>query len=528
MKNITFKHHNSISNSSSSTHQLLGYWTYNIDRKTWSLSHELEMALSISSKEIKNRSLLDDIHPHDQAIVAQQFMDARTLNHPFNASFRFQIKGEYRLVSIQSRIDEQDGKMIAYYGTIEDITDQVIKDLESSSKLQLLDHELNQLKKLLDEERFIHQQTSQAKSTFLSTMSHEIRTPMNAMIGFTHLLSETTLQEDQKEYVSRIEDAQKHLLSIINDILDLSKMEAGKMTLEKRPFMLAYLLKDVKELFTNQAEKKRLYIDVETIHCPKMVIGDQMRIKQILINLMSNAIKFTDMGGISVVVSCEALSDSQVEVTFKVKDTGIGMSALQQERLFAEYEQASTATTRLYGGTGLGLSISHKLATLMKGQLIVTSKLNEGSTFSLVLPLHIDEHDDHEHHEDIITKKYRKNAHILVAEDHVLSQKLVERLLQNLDQKVTLVENGQEALDLMKHQSFDLVFLDMNMPVLDGVGAAKAMRRFNTKTPIVALTANQYPEERSACLLAGMNDILVKPIDIKALQDALVKWIPEE
>jgi CheY-like chemotaxis protein len=359
-------------------------------------------------------------------------------------------------------------------------------------------------------------------------MSHEIRTPMNAMIGFTHLLAETELKDEQKEYITRIQDSSKHLLSIINDILDLSKMEAGKMTIENRRFAIDQMLQEVKDLFSEQAKRKHLYMDFETIHCPNYVIGDAIRIKQILINLISNALKFTDIGGLSIFISSQFKDPHTALVSFRVKDTGIGMSQAQQDKLFKEYEQASSSTTRLFGGTGLGLSISMRLAKLMHGDISVESKLNEGSTFTLILPLKLDEREDDVLEDQVIIKNYRKHARILVAEDHVLSQKLVERLLTNLEEDVLIVDNGEQALQAMKEHVFDLVFLDMNMPLLDGISATKSIRRFNTKTPIVALTANAYPEERSQCLLAGMNDVLVKPIDSKSLQEALVKWIPEE
>ena len=527
MQSIRLKHPEALNDSKPSS-KLLGYWTYHIKQKSWSLSKDLEQALSITSSSIQNHSLLHLVHPDEQAVVSKQFQNARQNHEPFESFHRMMIKDQYRFVYVRSRVDEQDGHMIAYFGTIEDITGDVMSSVEHASRIQSLEKEMEKLNQSLQEERLLHKQHVDAKSSFLSTMSHEIRTPMNAMIGFTHLLAETELKDEQKEYITRIQDSSKHLLSIINDILDLSKMEAGKMTIENRRFAIDQMLQEVKDLFSEQAKRKRLYIDFETIHCPNYVIGDAIRIKQILINLISNALKFTDIGGLSIVISSQFKDPHTALVSFRVKDTGIGMSQAQQDKLFKEYEQASSSTTRLFGGTGLGLSISMRLAKLMHGDISVESKLNEGSTFTLILPLKLDEREDDVLEDQVIIKNYRKHARILVAEDHVLSQKLVERLLTNLEEDVLIVDNGEQALQAMKEYVFDLVFLDMNMPLLDGISATKSIRRFNTKTPIVALTANAYPEERSQCLLAGMNDVLVKPIDSKSLQEALVKWIPEE
>ncbi|HAX03482.1 MAG: hypothetical protein A2Y45_00020 [Tenericutes bacterium GWC2_34_14] len=527
MKNIRLKHPDVLNDSKPSS-KLLGYWTYHIKHKSWSLSKDLEQALSVTSVQIENRSLLHLVHPDEQSVVSKQFQVARQNHEPFESFHRMMIKDQYRFVSVKSRADEQDGHLIAYFGTIEDITDDVMSSVESASKIQALEKDIQVLKQTLQDEQNLHRQHDDAKSSFISTMSHEIRTPMNAMIGFTHLLAETELKDEQKEYITRIQDSSKHLLSVINDILDLSKMEAGKMAIEQRRFAIDQMIQEVKDLFSEQAKRKRLYMDFETIHCPNYVIGDVIRIKQVLINLISNALKFTDVGGLSIVISSQFSNPHSALVSFKVKDTGIGMSQAQQDKLFKAYEQASSSTTRLFGGTGLGLSISMRLAKLMNGHISVESKLNEGTTFTLTIPLMLDEREEDVIEDIIITKHYRKHARILVAEDHVLSQKLVERLLTNLEEDVLIVDNGEQALKAMKDQLFDIVFLDMNMPLLDGIGATKAIRRFNTKTPIVALTANAYPEERSQCLLAGMNDVLVKPIDSKSLQEALVKWIPEE
>lgn len=513
------------SDDSTSPKDILGYWRYDALTKTFTISDELKKALHLTGLE--QNLWFQHIHPEDLPWVKQLFAYATEHNENFSSIHRIQIGDSLHWISVRSRVDVVSGKLVGFIGTVEDITKSIAKELDSVSEITKLKLELEKLNNKMIDLTQQNKRNSDVKSGFLSAMSHEIRTPMNAMIGFTHLLQETKLSGEQEEYVMRINDASTHLLSIINDILDLSKMEAGKMLIEKRTFRLDKMINDVRDLLIQSAQRKHLYLDIETMNCPDVLIGDSVRIKQILINLLSNAIKFTETGGISLVISGENKTDEHIQMSFKIKDTGIGMTSEQQQRLFQEFEQADQSTSRIYGGTGLGLSISKRLASLMQGTITVESKLNEGSTFTLQIPLETVMHD-----EEVVTEVYheqiKEHPHILVAEDHILSQKLTERLLQNLGAHVKIVDNGEKAVQALKDKSYDLVFLDMNMPVLDGLQAAEQIRRFNKKTPLLALTANQYAEERAACLLAGMNDILIKPIDSKTLYQALIKWIPEE
>ena len=506
--------------------QLLGYWQYDAINKTWIISDELKKSLHLN--DIDQKEWFSHIHPDDLELVTSEFSFALQHKQIFQSVHRILIDDTWHWIRIRSRRDMDKDQFVGLIGTIEDITPQVIFELDHALETTQLKTEVNKLNQEIQLLIQNNKKTNDMKSSFLSSMSHEIRTPMNALIGFTHLLMETKLDHDQEEYVTRINDASTHLLSIINDILDLSKMEAGKMPIEKRSFHMDKLISDVKDLLTPSAQRKNLYFDIEKMKCSHALIGDSVRIKQILINLLSNAIKFTETGGVSLVISCEDQTHEKVTISFKVKDTGIGMTPEQQLRLFKDFEQADQSTSRLYGGTGLGLSISHKLATLMDGTITVDSRLNEGTTFTLILPLDLLKDDEEDVAPLVKHQPIKSNPHILVAEDHILSQKLTERLLQNLGAKVKLVDQGEKAVQAMKDDHFDLVFLDMNMPVLNGIQASEQIRRFNKKTPILALTANQYAEERAACLLAGMNDILIKPIDSKTLYEALVKWIPEE
>jgi two-component system sensor histidine kinase/response regulator len=395
--------------------------------------------------------------------------------------------------------------------------------IEQSSTTVL---ELESIIKKLESEKATAMLSNQAKSAFISNMSHEIRTPMNSIIGYAHLLETLSLTEEQKDYVNRINEASKHLLSIVNDILDLSKIEAGKMIIENLPFRLDRLLNQVKTIFESALKEKRLYLDIETINTPNYLIGDENRIRQILINLMSNAIKFTETGGISLVCFTETESSNHPQLNFKVKDTGIGMTPKQVKKLFKDYEQADQTTSRLYGGTGLGLSISKKLATLMQGDIFVKSNLNDGSEFVLTLPLVVSK-DNLEETDISVHQKPKMGSKVLLAEDNLLNQKLGERILSNMGMNVTLASNGSIALDLARNKVFDVIILDLQMPIMDGIEACRNIRIFNQKTPIIAMTGSTYSEDREMCYQAGMNDYISKPIDPISLYKALIKWVPD-
>lgn len=512
---------------SSQENPVKGYWSFDVINHTWKLSPEIDQLWQRSDDPHSgHEGLFDGIIAEDQPMVKNLWDQALRDHIPFTCRYRMMINHHIRWFFVHSRLDIYQDQVMALYGTIEDITSHIIHELEDQSLLIAQQHDIASLKQEIQQIKQNNLQVSHAKSTFFSAMSHEIRTPMNAIIGFASLLEQTPLSEEQHEYLVRMKDASSHLLSIVNDILDLSKIDAGKLTIERAPFRIAQLIDDIASLLNNQASRKHLYLDFETLHCPSVVIGDRLRIRQILINLIHNAIKFTETGGVSIVIHTQEI-DQNTWLHIKVKDTGIGMTETQQQKLFGDYSQASSSTTRLYGGTGLGLSISQKLAHLMKGSISVSSKLNEGSTFTLSIPVEKDE-DDQPEHETIENQSYRKGARILMAEDHLLSQKLSERMFSYLGMTLTVVDNGQRAVHMVKDQDFDLILLDLHMPVIDGLQAAQMIRRFNTKTPIIGLTANQFPEERSQCMLAGMNDLVIKPFDQAMLKKMFVTWIPEE
>lgn len=367
---------------------------------------------------------------------------------------------------------------------------------------------------------------SENKISILSNMTHEIRTPVNAIKGYSELLQETELNLEQKNYLLNIQDTSKHLSKIVNDILDYSKLESGKMQIENNPFKIDKLLNEVQLMLKEQTKQKQLYLDVMNVDCPKTMIGDAYRIRQILINFVSNAAKFTEIGGISLTCNVDhAINDHCLMLHFKVKDTGIGISSTDQTKVFKAFDQANAATTRLYGGTGLGLNISMKIAHLMHGDILLESKVNEGSSFTLALPLEYNPIT--QNIESNLDKKPRKGLKILLVEDNPLNQKLSERILTNLGMKVTIASNGLHATNLDKERHFDLILMDIHMPIMDGYEATRIIRKHNQKIIIIAMSSDAVYDERSTLEILGFNDSIEKPVDPQTLSRILTKWMPE-
>lgn len=506
----------------------ISIWRFDYATKLFLCSHvEMGPLHTIVDETLTIDQWLHLIHPDDQE-KSSIFLDhILTEKKPYNDYYRIIVNKKIIYVHIASRIDYMNGKASGLLGTMEDITYDVILSFQDSNLLKSYEQTIDRLSQnLITYEQKLNDTTSSA-NRFISTLSHEIRTPMNAMIGFLELLKQTSLNNEQVTYLERISSASDHLLSIVNDILDLTKIESGKMKVERYAFNLIDLIEDVKKLMLEQIQKKRLYMDIEYIDCPLKLKGDRLRLRQVLINLLSNAIKFTDMGGISVIVNSKKRLEDEIDIEITIKDTGIGMTREQQSRLFYEFEQADQKTSRIYGGTGLGLPISKKLVELMGGIIRCDSALNEGTTFTITLPLQIEDVDSDEKPNYFLSST-KKGACILVAEDHVLSQKLTERMLLNMGMHVELASDGKKALSLLEQKSFDLVLMDVEMPVLNGIDATALIRKFNMHTPIIALTGHIYPDEHAKILLSGMNDIMLKPLTHQSLFMMLAKWLPEE
>jgi PAS domain S-box-containing protein len=388
--------------------------------------------------------------------------------------------------------------------------------------------------------RDVAEDAAHAKSAFLANMSHEIRTPMNVVIGLTHLMLRDAHDPVTSDRLAKVGDAAMHLLDIINDILDLSKIDAGKLALAPVDFSVDALLARATALVTDSARRKGLALTVDRGDLPQALRGDALRLSQVLVNLLSNAVKFTARG--SVVLRCDVLAQDGAEWTirFAVRDTGVGISAEAQERLFSPFEQADGSTTRRFGGTGLGLSIARELAQLMGGTVGVESEPGRGSVFWFTAKLHRGgEHGQRTPtpHQAVVAsrsveqtlKERHRDARVLIADDNRINQELATELLRLVALQVEVADNGRIAVDMARRGAYDLILMDMQMPEMDGLEATRLIRtvRELDSTPIVAMTASAFGADRDACLAAGMNDHIGKPVNPATLYEKLLRWLDE-
>jgi CheY-like chemotaxis protein len=375
---------------------------------------------------------------------------------------------------------------------------------------------------------------TQAKSRFLAKMSHEIRTPLNGILGVVQLMGKTKLTELQKGYLKLVGDSGVLLLNIINDILDLSKVESGKMTLEEISFNLETLAQGVLSLYRGQASQKSVALFLEyDANLAKTFIGDSIRLNQVLLNLTNNAIKFTEQGTVTMQIMGTTSTPTHAGLEIKVKDNGIGISSVVLETLFDSFKQADESTTRKYGGTGLGLAISKQIIDLMGGNIIAQSEPQVGSTF--IISLHL-KRDEKSHQEESVIyvdeeteTETKLSGHIMVVDDSDINRIIAQYMAEGFGLTVSMAENGQQAVEKIQTHHFEMILMDCEMPIMDGYEASRTIRSLQSleaRTPIVAVTANAYEENRKKCKEAGMDDFLSKPIMEDALLEMLKKWMP--
>ena len=425
---------------------------------------------------------------------------------------------------------DDKGQVIGVFAAARDVTDQkrFEKELIEAKVFAELATELaEEAKRKAESATVIAEDAVKAKQQFLSNMSHEIRTPMNAIIGFTKVVLKTDLTAKQKEYLTAIKMSGDALIVLINDILDLAKVDAGKMTFVQTPFKMAASLSAMLHLFETKIQEKNLELVKEyDSRIPEVLVGDPVRLHQIILNLVSNAVKFTTTGKITVSVRLLDEDAEKATLEFAVKDTGIGIPENKIDTIFENFQQATSGTSRLYGGTGLGLAIVKQLVEPQGGSIHVKSKVDEGSTFSFILSFLKTDAEAELEVEPVELDTEIKNIKVLVVEDIALNQLLMKTLLDDFGFEREIVANGKLAIEKLQTNSYDIILMDLQMPEMNGFEATEYIRnKMNSKVPIMALTADVTTVDLAKCKAVGMNDYIAKPVDEKLLYSKIISLV---
>jgi signal transduction histidine kinase/ActR/RegA family two-component response regulator len=465
-------------------------------------------------KQIQGKSFVDIITPQYKKEFEKLTKD---IFRGESRKLEFEIiglKGTHRWMQIHAvPMKNADGKIISLLG--------ITRDISENKKIET---DLIQAKELAEG-------SVKAKELFQANMSHEIRTPMNAIIGMSEILQENNLSLDQKECVNVIKLSADNLLSIINNILDFSKLEVGQVLFENLPFKLEEILKGIVQTlhFTNEKESTTLsYTISDTI--PLTIIGDSVRLRQILLNLVSNSIKFTEIGNINIDIQLESQQNDIYFLIFKVTDTGIGIPSDKQSSIFESFVQVSSETTRKYGGTGLGLAITKQLVELQGGTISVSSIPNQGSCFFFTLGFRKAETESIplKTENNNISYSKAKGLKILLVEDNLVNQLLARKILIKWNCTVDIADNGKIAIDKLSNANYDVILMDIQMPEMDGCEATKYIRKNMSLpasvTPIIAITANALVGEEEKYIAIGMNDYISKPFSQKILYEKIIRW----
>ena len=501
-----------------------GIWDWNLQSGESDINPAYSRMLGYAPGELPRSTrahFIDLIHPDERDQVLREAVERLMRDGGYELEFRMRCKdGSYKWVLSRGKLVMRDaqGRPLRAVGTHTDLTARKLIELELRQAKEAAEAALS------------------AKSAFLANMSHEIRTPMNAILGLTGLMQRRCEDADQADKLAKINSAGQHLLGIINAVLDLSKIEAGKFTLDRQPLRVERVVDHVMELLHQRAHDKGLVLQQEMQALPEGLAGDAMRLEQALLNYVSNAVKFTERGRITVKVATQEQGPDHAVLRFEVRDTGIGIEPQVLARLFSSFEQADNSTTRQYGGSGLGLAITRKLAELMGGQAGATSTPGEGSTFWFTARLALQPQGGAPSPEasagsaEAVLRRRHGGTRVLVAEDNDINREVAAAILGEVGLRVDLAHDGLQAVEMAAASPYALILMDMQMPHMDGLDATRAIRTAGgdapaRRVPIVAMTANAYSEDRRRCLEAGMDDFIGKPVMPEELYAVVLRWL---